>query len=269
MRPLAALLNLTDADPADPTGPLTGALTDDWSQGRAGFGGAVAAMGLAAWHRRGGGQRPLRSLLVDFVRPTAPGPLTLQVCPLGEGRAMRHARVQVHQDGQCTAILTIVEGIDRDSPLRATAPTAPPLPEDSVEFSHVEGMSPEFTRHFTYRMAPGAMPFAAAARGAMDGVVRANDDQDIDLAMVIALADAFPAPVLAMVGWPTPISTATWMLNIVDTLPTDGGRGWWRYRSSAEAVGDGYVDVDARLWAPDGRLIATSRQLVAEFAKAG
>ena len=78
MRTLAELLTLTDVDPADPTGPLQGELTEDWAQGRAGFGGAVAAMGLAAWHRRGGGQRPLRSVMVDFVRPTAPGMFVTQ-----------------------------------------------------------------------------------------------------------------------------------------------------------------------------------------------
>lgn len=268
MRTLAELLTLTDVDPADPTGPLTGELTEDWAQGRAGFGGAVAAMGLAAWHRRGGGQRPLRSVMVDFVRPTAPGPVRLVVQLLGEGRSTRHASVRVEQDGACTATLTIVEGEGRASPLRQPAPAAAPLAEDAVEFSYVEGMSPAFTRHFTYRMAPEAMPFANAARAGMDGVVRNNDGQPVDLPALLCLADAFPAPVLAMVGWPTPISTATWLFNIVDALPADGGPGWWRYRSGAVAVGDGYADVDGWLWAPDGRLIATSRQLVAEFAKA-
>lgn len=247
-------------------------LSPDWAQGRASFGGVIAAQAWAAYADASaaeGSLRPLRSFVMDFVRPTAPGPSTLVVEALGAGRTMRHGAVRVEQEGQVTAAFLFAEGAGRQSPLAIAPPGAPPFAEDWLEFGYIEGLSPTFTQHFQYRTAPGCGPFAGSAAARMSGQIRWVDGAPVDLGRMLCLLDAFPAPVLSMVETPTPISTVTWMVNVL-TAPPEGGwpaDQWWRFESVGSSVAEGYVDCTARLWSPDGALVATSHQLVAEFAR--
>lgn len=254
-------------------GRFAAALSPDWAQGRASFGGVVAAQAWAAVEAaaaaEGSAPRPLRSFVMDFVRPTAPGPSTVVVEPLGAGRTMAHRAARVEQAGQVTAAFLFAEGAGRQSPLSVRPPGPPPLPDDLLEFGYIEGLSPTFTQHFQYRTAPGCGPFAGSPEARMSGALRFTDGAPIDVGRLMCLLDAFPAPVLSMVEQPTPISTVTWMVNLLCAAPAGGwpGAGWWRFESTGSSVAEGYVDCSARIWSPEGALIATSHQLVAEFAR--
>jgi hypothetical protein len=184
-------------------------------------------------------------------------------------RSVAHSAVRVEQGGEVTAAFLFAAGAGRSSPLRVRPAGPPPLPDELLEFGYIEGLSPTFTQHFAYRTAPGCGPFAGSAEARMSGGLRWIDGAPVDLGRLLCLLDAFPAPVLSMVEAPTPISTVTWMVNVLIDPPDGGwsGEGWWRFESVGGAVSQGYVDCTACLWSPEGALVATSHQLVAEFAR--
>jgi acyl-CoA hydrolase len=88
------------------------------------------------------------------------------------------------------------------------------------------------------------------------------------LTTALAMLDAWPAPVLPLVNRPVPASTVTWHAQVVAEAPAEGWAptGWWRYEAASAVAGGGYAGCDASIWAPDGTLFATGRQLVVEFS---
>jgi hypothetical protein len=97
--------------------------------------------------------------------------------------------------------------------------------------------------------------------------VRPRDDGAVDTAAVLSLIDAWPPPEIAMADRPFPLSSVTWQVNLMADLPAGGvaAEAWWFFESRTLAGDGGYTDSAGRLWGPDGGLVATSRQLVAEF----
>jgi acyl-CoA hydrolase len=159
-----------------------------------------------------------------------------------------------------------VWGAPRRSPIAvagASRPAGPP-PDELAPFPFVEGVTPTFTRNFEYRWI-GPVPFSGARVPEVSGWIRHRAISRVDAGAVLAMLDAWPLPVLSLLRAPAAASTVTWMVDLVGPIAPDPA-GWWRYASSTEQAGDGYVDMRARLWGPDGVLVATSSQLGAEFA---
>src|SRR5690349_12069681 len=77
----------------------------DWAQGRAVFGGLVAGLMARALERLLPAERSLRSCVVDFVGPGAPGEATIEVNVLRAGRALTHAEARLIQNGELCAIM--------------------------------------------------------------------------------------------------------------------------------------------------------------------
>lgn len=247
-----------------------GAVAPEWGQGRALFGGVVVGAAVRAAAAQVGADRPLRSVLATFVGPLAPGPLAVHARLLRAGRALTTVQVEVAQGDAPGAVVTTAWGADRPSLLSVPGPPLPPEldPAGLLELPYLPGITPQMTQHFDYRVAPEGIPYSGAARPRVAGQVRFKDGAPLDAARVVALADAWPAPVLPLLRAPVPSSTVTWMVNLVAAPPPGGwdGRGLWTFVGDATAAGAGYADVHGHLWAPDGALVATSRQLVVEFS---
>lgn len=250
---------------------FTAQLPASWGQGRTGFGGLVAGLGLRALAGQVPADRLLRSVLVDFVGPVAPGPLQVQAEVLRQGRSLTQAEARVTQEGQLCAVILAAFGASRRTrmpPLTPGPAPAAPGPDDLVDFPFIEGITPSFTRFFDYRWAGHHVPFSGSDQAHVDGWVRFKDTAAVDAVGLLGLIDAWPAPVLALLGRPAMASTVTWMVDIVGHLPPQGVAPdqWWRFEARGVAAADGYADVEGRLWGPDGRLVAVSRQLVVEFS---
>ena len=77
--------DLLDAVRSDPEVTIPA----EWAQGRATFGGLVAALQYEALRAQVPADRPLRSLAITFVGPVAPDvPVSYQVEVLREGKAV-------------------------------------------------------------------------------------------------------------------------------------------------------------------------------------
>ncbi len=255
--------------PASPQ--LEAEVPEGWGQGRATFGGLVAGLALrAAEACVVDPDRSLRSAQVTFVGPVRPGPARAEATVLRAGRAMTLVRAVVVQDGKPRTDLVAAFGAARPTAIEVASPHRPDmgLVERGLDFPFIPGLTPDFTRGFEYRWDPAALPFSGATEARVDGAVRIRDAEHVDASGVLALLDAWPAPVLALASAPIFASTVTWQVNFTCAVPEDGwpGDGFWRYRSESQACGEGYADMDSRLWAPDGTLVAAGRQLVAEFS---
>ncbi|NOY26737.1 MAG: thioesterase family protein [Oligoflexia bacterium] len=243
-----------------------------WSQGRAAFGGLVTGLCLRAVQGQVAPDRLLRSVLVDFAGPVRPGPVRIELSVLRRGRAITQTQARLFQGGRVCAVLIAAWGRARTTAMPRVPPSpAPawPSPETLAEIPAVEGITPAFTQHLDYRWASGVFPFSASDRAEAMGWVRLRDDHPVDIAGALALADAWPAPVLALLHSPAAASTVTWMVNVITPLPVGGiaPEGWWRFKSQAGSTANGYADVTGSLWAPNGELVLESRQLVAEFSR--
>jgi hypothetical protein len=81
---------------------------------------------------------------------------------------------------------------------------------------------------------------------------------------LLALADVPPAAV-ALMPEQSPVSTVTWMSDIVTDFPL-GDDGWRLVDCRADTVMEGYSSQAINIWNQDGRRLLVSRQYVAVFA---
>lgn len=244
---------------------------EGWGQGRATYGGLVGGLMLSAIRAQvpGDPAPPLRSLTVNFVAPVAPGEATAETSVLRAGRSATQAQVTLYQEGAPAAAALAAFGAPRESTITvpSDAVTMPELPEpESIEpFPAIPGTSPDFFQHVELRLADGGFPFSGAGTSHMTGWMRFREAPPVfDERHFVSLADAWPPAVIQMFSGPTPASSMTWTLEILDDV-TAAPDTHWAYAVHTDRAGDGYAHTHATIWHPDGRLVAISRQTVSVF----
>ena len=95
-------------------------VSDDWGQGRATFGGLVAAAGNEAMRASVASDRPLRSLQTTFVGPASAGTWSMHARVLRVGRAVTLAHCDILDGDQVAAIQVGVYGLARPSSSRSS-----------------------------------------------------------------------------------------------------------------------------------------------------
>lgn len=254
--------------PAAADRPMTLEATPDWMQGRATFGGLVAAAGLAAMRALVPLGRPPRSLHITFVAPVAPGPAEVHVALLREGRAASVVEAKVKQGGAVCCAIVGSFGADRPSAVEVTAPAMPAGldREAAVSMPYVEGMTPTFTQHFGMAWGLGKFPFMGDTSGVIGGWCRLKDDPSpATHEHVLGLVDAWPPTVLSMLTTPAQGSSLNWSIQFLDWTPEATADGEWFYRAVTDAAHNGYAHTRAVLWDPFGRPAALSAQTVTVF----
>lgn len=239
-------------------------VTDDWAQGRATFGGLVAAVGNEAMRRLVPADRALRSLQTTFVGPAAAGEWRISTQVLRVGKAVSVTQCEIQEGGQIVAVLVGVYGGDRISAVNIDLP---PMPEANVEqladMLPFDG-APRFLQHFAVRWVEGARLFSGV-RCAGRAFIRHRDPERITESHIVALADCLPTPAMFMYPAPAPASSLVWTLEFIEhdfSFPQDA---WWRLDHDIDAARNGYVNQTGTVYDPNGRAIALTRQLVAIF----
>lgn len=265
MTPLAqivATFRTAKGDYAHTLGP-------DWLQGRTVFGGMIAALANAAMRRAGvADDRPLRALQVVYVGPNPAGEVAFRPAVQREGKAVTLANCTAHAGGETTATIAAMYGAHRQSVL-AIAPAPEPLavtPDQAFEVPLRPG-SPSFTQHYRQRWARGERLFSSATDSHMSVYVNYRDEpiERLTEAHALALMDAIPSPALALLDKPSPASTLSWTLEILDHTFDFGVNEWWRLDALVDAASDGYVTHTSHVINPAGRVAAISRQVVVVY----
>lgn len=238
----------------------------DWLQGRATFGGLVAAAGNEAMRRFVARDRPLRSLQTTFVGPAGPGDWQLRARVLRAGKAVTLAQCEIVQGDAVVAVQTGVYASDRESAvLVKPTPTDPVRPVDEVEeLRYTPGLAPAFMQHFELRFAVAARPFSGT-RSRTDAYIRHRDPSPPTESHLVALVDCIPTPALSMFKAPAPFSSLVWTLEFFEHDLQFPPAAWWRIDTDIDAATGGYVNQSGLLHDPNGRPVALSRQLFAVF----
>lgn len=243
---------------------------ESWSQGRATYGGLVGGLLARAAGAQVPPERALRSVLIDFIAPVAPGHAELEARVLRSGRTLTHVEARLIQGDEVAAVLTGAYGSPRSTSLNVPGAPAPAAPSSGElpRLPYIEGAMPRFTQHFDYRVTPGQQLFSGAARGQISGYVRHIEGGPVDAAGMLGLMDAWPPAFMPTLHRPAVASTVTWMVDFTQELPLLGteSHAYFRYEAELLAGAAGYASCDAQLWSESGQLVAISRQLVAEFS---
>ncbi|SQF98114.1 acyl-CoA thioesterase II [Paucimonas lemoignei] len=250
--------------------PLAVTIPPEWGQGRASFGGLMAALQYEAMRAKVPSDRPVRSLAITFVGPAEPGvPIAFEVEVLREGNSVSQVLGRAVQNGQVMTLIQGSFGASRESSIAVQADPAPTLKavEECPQLPFISGMMPEYLRFMDLRWALGGMPFSNTPSSAIGGYVRFReiDEGPLNEAHLLALVDTWPPALLPHLSKPAPGSSLTWTIEFVQPLPQVSSHDWCSYKAVIEHARDGYGHTAAMLWTPSGELMAISRQTVTVF----
>jgi acyl-CoA thioesterase len=255
----------------------------EWLQGKATFGGLSAAICLQAVLKQGFTPElpPLRSAQISFVG-TVGGDATVSVAALRRGRSMDFIGADVHdlQDGTLGTRATFCFGAARqsqfDEVMLPAPPTDLPRPDEAEDFfsrSRPE-LAPNFAQNFDARLARGAWPVSGSTcsdhwlwvrhkgcdgAGNVDGAAHAA-------VSLLALADMPPPAMMAKFAVPRPVSSLTWLVNLLDVRPQSVEGGWYLLRQRADHASQGYSSQDMLVYGQGGRPVLAGRQSVGIYA---
>jgi len=235
----------------------------DWMQGRSVFGGLQVAIAVAAMRKLVA--TPLRTLQVTFIAPIPSGRVSAQAKVLRSGKNASHveARLMVGDHVACTAIG--VFGTARETAVTKLPqqPSIPPM--QPIPFPYVEGITPEFLRHFKGSVLQGDLPYAGKPLSDVVVSLGMLDSGHATEAHLLAIADFMPPVALSWLKTLAAGSSLTWMLEFLiddfSTLPLTG----WRADATLVAARDGYTSQSVMLWGPGGVPVAISRQSMVVF----
>lgn len=239
-------------------------IPEHWMQGRTTYGGLSSALCLEALRRTFPGLPPLRSAMISFIGP-AGGPVEAKAQLLRQGKSVTFAEADLSGEKGLATRGTFAFGAARPSQFDKIFAPPPSMPDpQDCEVFVPEGLGPAFAGHFETRLAKGARPMSGSSEHDHYIWVRHKDREANNNVALLALADMPPPAVFPMLTAPAPVSSMTWMVNLLTAAP-DTKDGWFLLQSRAENASEGYSSQDMLIWNFDRTLIATMRQSVAVF----
>lgn len=242
-------------------------ISEDWSQGRATFGGMVSALCNEAMRTLVPKDRELRGLDTTFVGPALAGEVSIDAEVLRAGKAVTIARSRLWSDGKVAATLTGIYGAARATALSIEPIVAAGVPavEDLPEPSTAGMGGPSFLQHFAYRWAEGTRPFGNSGLRTSKIYVRHQDPAPLTESHVVALIDSIPSVILQLMTTLAPSSSLTWTVQLLRHDFSFAPDAWWRIDAEVNSAGSGYSCESCLLVDPRGRPAAVARQMVAVF----
>jgi acyl-CoA thioesterase len=240
---------------------------EDWSQGRATFGGMVTALGNETMRRVVPASLPLRGLNTTFVGPLLAGPILVDVKILRVGKSVTIAQATLISADAVAATVTGIYGLPRESSMRIPlaavekARAVDELPDSTLP----PGTGPVFLQYFGMRWAEGTRPYAGSPLKRSKAYIRHRDTAALSESHAVALMDVIPSPVLQMMTKPAPASSLIWTLRFLSHDFQFGTDEWWRIDTDVSSTADGYANQSSIITNPAGVPAALSEQLVAVF----
>ena len=248
-------------------------LSEDWAQGRAGFGGLLAGMMIAAMRREIPQERALQSMSCSFVGPVTMGePFSIQTQLLRSGKNAVQMQAQISQNDAIQTVVVASFGLPRESAAQMPAEAAPSAhdPDGLPSMPFIPNIVPNFVQHFDMRWVFGGLPYFGQGTREMGGWWRYRDFDAAQTSAVLSeahyvtLLDAWPPAILPLINRPAPASTMTWFAQFVQPLPVFAG-AWMLYRAEIAHAAHGYGQTQAHIWSASGELLMVSSQTVAVF----
>lgn len=251
---------LAAARPID--GGFAATVPDDWMQGRTSYGGLSAALALIAAQRMSEDLPPLRSATINFVGPLA-GEVVVTAKVLRRGRNASWISAEVSNEAGVGLTATFVfMGPVEASNLHLHDVPLPPnvIPLDQA-VPLPERAGPSFAPNFERRF---ALPQGEVKLPEICWWERLRDADGLDpMVALILLADALPPGVMPLTG-PAPISSMTWLINLLTPLP-ETDEDWFLLRALGNYAEQGCSSQDMAIWNTKGEAVAVGMQSIAIF----
>lgn len=268
-RPETAFNQLLSGIIATADGDYRATIEASWLQGRTAFGGLSTALVFEAMRQQVDAERQLRTLAVSFVGPAPAGEHRISTRVLREGGSVTHMQGELLCNGEVAVSVNAAFGKARQSSIQVAAPALPELqaPEACEKFPYIEGITPEFTRHFDMYLEHGSMPFSRADSADFGMWLRFHEAQPLTLSHLLALGDVPPMPGLNMIKLPGVGSSLSWYVELPATLPEVSADSFVYYDYRCQAAGDGYFNNVATLWTQSGEPLMFGRQVATVFER--
>lgn len=242
-------------------------ISDQWAVPRGPNGGYIAAVMLRAMEGAvGDPERAPRSLTLHYLRPPAPGTAaTIETTIERAGRTLTTVTARLVQDGK--AMVLAIGAFASDFPTVADYATPPP-PELAAGPGALHTLDPApGVPPIAHRaaMAPvfGPRPMSGGDEALTGGWLRLAQPRLADAAVLAFYADAWLPSPFTRLTTPAPAPTIDLTIHFRTRLPHPGMAEddpvLARFVSSTSQ--GGFFEEDGALWAPDGTLLAQSRQL--------
>jgi acyl-CoA thioesterase len=240
-----------------------GAIADGWDTPRGPLGGYVMAILMRGMELAvDDPERQARAVTMHFLRVPEAGPVTVEAQVERTGRSLTSVSGRLMQGEKLVGVALGAYSKPWPGPLLEDAPMPEVKPPDPPEPGRAlpDAPSPTFVQRMVFQHRFGERPFSRAEEGLTGGWLGLyGDDAPIDALRMAVLADAwFPAP------WPrlselAPAPTLDLTIHFRAPLPVESNLLLGRF--DTKLVRDGFFDENGELWAPDGTLVAQSRQL--------
>jgi len=250
-------------------GVWSATVSDQWAVPRGPNGGYIAALVLRAMEAQvADPARAPRSLTLHYLRPPAPGPCELHIIVERAGRTLTSLGARMVQEDR--TMVVALGAFAADFPTVADyatpAPAVGPPPAALHTVPDGPGVPPIARRT---AMAPvfGPGPMSGGDEALVGGWLRLAQPRIADAAALAFYCDAWlPAP-FARLTVPAPAPTVDLTIHFRTRLPhpdmAPGDPVLARFSSTTSH--GGFFEEDGEIWAPDGTLLAQSRQLALLF----
>lgn len=231
----------------------------DWMQGRTSYGGLSAALALQAALLAEPDLPPLRSAQVSFVGPLA-GEVNVTATKLRRGRHAAFIQADVASEAGLGLRAVFVFMRDQQSVVDLQAARAdhrPPPPGTRL------WTGPENFFAGNFEFLDLKLPELGPAELLRWARLKAHQGLD-SLLHLITVADALPPAAIRLLGVGSPISSLTWIVNLLTPAP-ETHDGWWLLAARSDHARAGCASQTMRVWNADGLLIAEAMQSVALF----
>lgn len=234
------------------------------NDGRAAFGGLIAAIGVRALDSIAPEGCPLRQVSIHHHGPIAPGAMKARATLLDRSRLVASGEAHLMQeDRRCVTLsATFVRPRGRALELGEQIARPPGSPDDVELLPFVESAMPVFAQLFEYKWTEGNLPFSGADEAGFAGWCRHKTDAVAAREAVVALLDAWPPAVYPILDAPTQARTLSWTIHFISEPEWVPGE-WLYFRSHATVARDGLATTTGTLQKSDGALLATMKQLIA------
>jgi acyl-CoA thioesterase len=210
--------------------------------------------------------RAPRSLTVHYANPAGEGEVLIPTVRERVGRTVTTCSARVAQDGRLVAIAVGAFSAPRDG-VEFCDLVMPQVPgPDAFVARDAPGEAPPIAHRWETRWAIGHPPVPGAPRGARavaGGWIRLPEHHVVDAYVAAALTDAWVPPMFSRVDEPVFVPTVDLTVHFRADLPHPGlapdAFVLAAFRTTVAA--GGFLEEDGEVWAPDGTLLAQSRQL--------
>lgn len=243
-------------------------LSGDWLQGRAIFGGLLAAIAIDALERQIPSDRVPLNLSCQFIGPIEPGKIRIKPEVHRSGKYITQGHVDIYQEERLQLSLQAAFGTPR--PSKVSIETPPPRLSKTMEEStpfRTDGSSafPAFVNQFDFRYTESGFPFTGSGDGTIGGFCRHASPARGAKALT-ALVDAWPPTLLPMFDAPVSASSVHWVLHFhgENFHALDYHTDYCQYHATTRMAVDGHGSTDA-IVSSNGAVLASSRQLITVF----